>query len=169
MKKILFVYLFFVCLFGHAQMKCTIDVNKYGMSAKPGYLNGGLHLMLPNDYYFYLVGDKITIGIENFDTLEQFREIENKFSIVYQDRLCDHMRKKNEDCSDTEVSYEISNSPMFGHCRVTYFYYDSYLATNGIMNSWSSIGNGDYEIIIVSDSKIYYTKKIKVRGGNLVR
>ena len=57
---------------------------------------------------------------------------------------------------------------MFEYCRIVYFYYDSYMTTNGIMNSWSSISDGDYEIIIISDGKIYYTRKIKVRKGNLV-
>jgi hypothetical protein len=168
MKKFLLLAVIFISFPSNAQRKCTIDVKGYGMSAKPGFLSEGLHIDLPNDYYFHLVGEKITIGIENFDNIEKFREVENKFTLLYQDRLCDYMNKKGESCGDTEVSYEIHNSPMFEYCRIVYFYYDSYMTTNGIMNSWSSISDGDYEIIIISDGKIYYTRKIKVRKGNLV-
>lgn len=169
MKKILLIAVFLVSFLSSAQKKCTIDVKKYGMSTKPGFLKEGLHLNLPNDYYFYLVGERITIGIEMFDSIAQFRGVEEKFTLMYQDRLCDYMGKKGESCGDTEVSYEISSSPMFNYCRITYFYYDSYMSTNYILNSWSSIGDGDYEIIIISDDKIYYKRKIKVRKGNLVK
>jgi hypothetical protein len=168
MKRILLISVLLVSLFSYSQKKCTIDVKKYGMSTKPGYLKTGIHLNLPDDYYFYLIGERITIGIENFDSIAQFRGVEDKFTILYQDKLCDYMGKKGESCADTEVSYEISSSPMFNYCRITYFYYDSYMSTNGIMDSWWSIGDGDYEIIIMSDDKIYYTRKIKVRKGNLV-
>jgi hypothetical protein len=169
MKKLLLIVIILVSFLGSAQRKCTIDVKKYGMSTKPGYLKEGIHLNLPDDYYFYLVGEKITIGIEVFDSIAQFRGVEDKFTIMYQDRLCDYMGKKGESCGDTEVSYEISNSPMFNYCRIVYFYYDSYMSTNSIANSWSSISDGDYEIIIMSDDKIYYKRKIKVLKGNLVK
>jgi hypothetical protein len=152
-----------------SQKKCTIDVKKHVMCTKPGYLKTGLHLSLPDRYYFYLIGEKITIGIERFDSISQFREVEDKLIAMYQDRLCEYMWKKDEDCADTEVSYEVSSSPMFGYCGITYFYYDSYLFTNYISNSSSSIGDGDYEIIIISDGKIYDKRKFKVRKGNLVK
>ena len=168
MKKFLLFAVIFISFLSNAQIKCTIDVKGYGMSAKSGFLREGLHIDLPNDYYFHLVGDKITIGIENFDNIEKFREVENKFTLLYQDRLCDYMNKKGESCADSEISYEISNSPMSGYCRITYFYYDSYMSTNYMANSWSSISDGDYEIIITSGNKIYERIKFKVRKGNLV-
>jgi len=169
MKKLLLIVIILVSFLGSAQRKCTIDVKKYGMSSKPGYLKEGIHLNLPDDYYFYLIGEKITIGIERFDSIAQFRGVEEDFTKMYQDRLCEYMSKKHEDCGDTEIVYEIQNSPMFEYCNVTYYYYDSYMSTNSISNSWSSIGDGDYEIIIMSDDKIYYKRKIKVRKGNLVK
>lgn len=168
MKKFLLFAVIFISSWCNAQKKCTIDVRKYGLSAKPGHLKTGIHLNLPDDYYFYLIGERITLGIENFDSIAQFKDVEKDFAKMYQDRLCDHMSKKHEDCADTEIVYEIQNSPMFGYCNVTYYYYDSYMSTNYIANSWSSIGDGDYEIIIMSGDKIYYTRKIKVRKGNLV-
>ncbi len=168
MRNLLLSLIILATSFCVAQKKFTLDVKKYGLVTKPGYLKTGIHLNLPDDYYFYLVGERITLGIERFDSIAQFREVEEDFSKTYQDRLCEHMSKKHEDCGDTEIIYEIQNSPMFEYCNVTYYYYDSYMSTNYIGNSWSSIGDGDYEIIITSDSKIYYTRKIKVRKGNLV-
>jgi hypothetical protein len=168
MKKFLLLIFIFISFCGNAQKKCTIDVKKYGLISKPGYLKTGMHFNLPDDYYFYLVGEKITIGIENFDSIAQFRGVEDDFARMYQDIMCDYMAKKGESCADSEISYEISNSPMFGYCRITYFYYDSYMSTNYIANSWSSIGDGDYEIIITSGDKIYERRKFKVRKGNLV-
>jgi hypothetical protein len=152
-----------------SQDKCTLDVKNYGFSVDHGYLKGGIHIELPDTYYFHLVGEKITVGILEFNSLLEFRKSEDSLAVVYQDRLCEYMNKKGESCGDTEVSYEIQNSPMLGYCRIVYFYYDSYMSTNGIMNSWSSISDGNYEIIIMSNDKIYYKRKIKVRKGNLVR
>lgn len=168
MRNYLLFSLLTMSILSFSQDKCTLDVKNYGFSAKPGYLKSGIHVELPYDYYFHLVGEKITIGILEFDNISEFRKTEDSLAVVYQDRLCEYMSKKGESCGDTEVSYEIQNSPMFGYCRVVYFYYDSYMSTNGIMNSWSSIGNGNYEIIIMSEDKIYYKRKIKVRNGNLV-
>ena len=82
MKKILLIAVFLVSFLSSAQKKCTIDVKKYGMSTKPGFLKDGLHLNLPNDYYFYLVGERITIGIEMFDSIAQFRGVEEKFTLM---------------------------------------------------------------------------------------
>lgn len=169
MKKILLIAVLSVSFLSFGQKKCTIDVKKYGMSTQPGFLKEGLHLNLPNDYYFYLIGERITLGIEMFNNVAEFSKAENKLGVLYQDRLCEYMWKRGQNCGDTEVSYEISNSPMFNYCRITYFYYDSYMSTNYILNSRTSIEDGDYEIIIMSDNKIYYQKKIKVRRGNLVK
>lgn len=169
MRNLLLMLILLMTSLGVSQNKCTLDVKKYGLITKPGYLKTGIHLNLPDSYYFYLVGERITLGIERFDSIAQFRGVEEDFTKMYQDRLCEYMSKKHEDCGDTEIVYEIQNSPMFEYCNVTYYYYDSYMSTNYICNSWSAISDGDYEIIITSDDKIYYTRKIKVRKGNLVK
>jgi len=168
-KRALISFLMVLSLSAHSQNRCTINVRNHGFFTKPGFLKGGIHVNLPNKYMFYIIGERVILGIENFDNISQFRGVEEELSKIYQDKLCDHMSKKGEDCGDTEVSYEIHNSPMFGYCRVIYFYYESGMSTNSISGMWSSIDDGEHTIVIIADDKVYYTRKIKIVNGNLVK
>ena len=164
---LLAISLLSVCI--HSQNRCTLNVKNHGFFTKPGFLKEGIHINLPNEYMFYMIGGRVILGIENFDSIAQFRGVEDKFRMMYQDRLCDHMSKKGEDCGDTEVSYEIHNSPMFEYCRIVYFYYESGMSTNNISSMWSSICDGEHTIVIIADDKVYYTRKIRIVKGNLVK
>jgi hypothetical protein len=167
-RKIVLLTILLMSVSSHSQNKCTLNVKNHGFFTKPGFLKDGIRINLPNEYMFYMIGERVILGIENFDSIAQFRGVEDGFSRIYQDKLCDHMTKKGEDCGDTEVSYEIHNSPMFGYCRIVYFYYESGLSTNSISSMWSSIGDGEHTIVIISDDKVYYTRKIRIVKGNLV-
>jgi hypothetical protein len=150
-----------------SQNKVTLIFNK-GMSVKEGFVKGGIQINLPNQYEFYMFGERNIIGIERFDSIAQYKLVEKEFIVMYQDKLCDYMNKKDESCGDTEVAYEIHNSPMFGYCEVVYFYYESKMYTNGIRNMWMSIGDGEHTIFIVTHDGIIFQRKIRLKNGILI-
>jgi hypothetical protein len=168
MKKTLLFLLLLISTITFSQNKVTLIFNK-GMSVKNGFLKVGIHINLPDEYEFYMFGERNIIGIERFDSIAQYKGVEKEFIEMYQDKLCDFMNKKGESCGDTEVAYEIHNSPMFGYCEVVYFYYESAMYTNRIGNMWMSIGDGRYTIFIVTHDGIVFQKKIRLKNGILVK
>ena len=139
------------------------------MTVKNGFVKGGVQINLPPKYDFYIFGERNIVGIENFDSIAQYKLVEKEFIQIYQDKLCDFMNKKGESCGDTEVVYEIHNSPMFGYCQVVYFYYENAMYTNGINNMWTVINDGEHTILIVThDDGIVFQRKIRLKNGILV-
>ena len=152
-----------------SQTKVTLLFDK-GMTVKDGFVDGGVQINLPDEYDFYMLGERNIVGIEMFDSIAQYKLVEKEFILMYQDKLCDFMNKKGESCGDTEVAYEIHNSPMFGYCEVVYFYYESKLYTNRINNMWMSIGDGEHTIFVVTHNDgIVFQQKIKLKDGILVK
>jgi hypothetical protein len=168
MKKLIISLLLLVSHIAFSQKKCTLIFDN-GMSVKDGFVDGGVQLTLPaEDYEFYIYGDRNIVGIERFDSIAQYRGVEKEFLVMYQDKLCDFMNRKGESCGDTEVAYEINNSPMFGYCNVIYFYYESAMFTNSIRNMWIPIGDGNHTIFILTHDGIYYQRRIILKNGKLV-
>jgi hypothetical protein len=166
-KKIILTVLILISTITFAQRKVTLLFNK-GMAVKNVFVKGGVQINLPNEYDFYMFGERNIVGIERFDSIAQYKAVEKEFIEMYQDKLCDFMNKKGESCGDTEVAYEIHDSPMFHYCEVVYFYYESSMYTNQITNMWMSIGDGRYTIFIVTHDGIVFQKKIRLKNGILV-
>ena len=162
-----FLVLLFISTLSFSQNKVTLLFNK-GMTVKNGFVKGGVQINLPNEYDFYMFGERNIIGIERFDSIAQYKAVEKEFIEMYQGKLCDFMNKKGESCGDTEVAYEIHNSPMFSYCEVVYFYYESAMYTNGIRNMWMSIGDGEHIIFIVTHDGIIFQRKIRLKNGILI-
>jgi len=167
MKRLFYILALLVSYISVAQHRVTLLFDN-GMTVKDGSVKGGVQINLPDEYEFYIFGERNIVGIERFDSIAQFRGVEKEFLIMYQDKLCDYMNRKGEDCGDTEVAYEVHNSPMFGYCQVLYFYYENSMYTNGIRNMWTSMSDGDHTIFIVTHDGIYFTRKIRIRKGKLV-
>jgi hypothetical protein len=169
MKRVFYILaILLVPFIAMAQRKVTLLFDN-GMTVKNGFIEGGVQLDLPDGKYdFYLIGERNIVGIERFDSIAQFREVEGELLVKYQDKLCDYMGKKGESCGDTEVIYEVDNSPMFGYCHVLYFYYENAMYTNRIGTMWTSMNDGDHTILIITHEGIYFTRKIRIRNGKLV-
>lgn len=168
MKNILTIILILISSVCISQTKVTLLFNK-GMTTKDGFVKGGIQLNLPEKYEFYMYGEKKILGIERFDSISQYKEVEKELVEIYQEKLCVFMDKNGESCGDTEISYEINNSPMFNFCNIIYFYYNSYMRTNHIRNMWSSISDGEHIIFIVTqDDGIIFQKKIRLKNGILI-
>jgi len=167
MKRVFYILaVLLVSFISMAQHKVTLLFNN-GMEVKDGFVKGGVQIDLPDEYEFYIFGERNIVGIERFDSIAQFNAVEKEFLIMYQDKLCDYMNKKGESCGDTEVAYEVHNSPMFKYCQVLYFYYENSMHTNGIRNMWTSMSDGDHTIFIVTYDGIVFTRKIRIRNGKL--
>jgi len=149
-----------------SQNKVTLLFDK-GMTVKNGFVDGGVQIDLPNEYEFYMFGERNIVGIERFDSIAQYKGVEKEFIEMYQDKLCDFMNAKGESFGDTEVAYEIHNSLMFHYCEVVYFYYESALYTNRINNMWMSIGDGEHTIFVVTHDGIVFQEKIILKDGAL--
>lgn len=169
MKRVFYILVaLLVSFITMAQRQVTLLFDN-GMTVKNGFLEGGVQLDLPQgEYEFYLFGERNIVGIERFDSIAQFRKVEKELLVMYQDTLCEYMGKKGESCGDTEVIYEVDNSPMFGYCRVLYFYYENAMYTNRIGTMWTSMNDGDHTIFIVTSKGIHFTRKIRIRNGKLV-
>lgn len=168
MKNIILTIILLISSVCIAQNKVTLLFNK-GMTVKDGFVKGGIHINLPQKYEFYMFGERNILGIERFDSIAQYKGVEKEFIEMYQGKLCDFMNKKGESCGDTEIAYEINNSPMFQYCEVIYFYYDSSMHTNYIRNMWSSISDGEHTIFIVTrDQGIVFQRKLKIKKGILI-
>lgn len=169
MKRLFYILVVLLVSFmTTAQHRVTLLFDN-GMTVKDGFLEGGVQLDLPaGEYEFYLFGERNIVGIERFDSIAQFRGVEKELLVTYQEKLCNYMNKKGEDCGDTEVIYEIDNSLMFDYCRVLYFYYENAMWTNRIGTMWTSMNDGDHTIFIVTHEGIYFTRKIRIRNGKLV-
>jgi hypothetical protein len=157
MKKIITILLLTISIVTTAQKNVTI-VFDHGMSTIDGFVDDGVYVVLPNRYDFYIFGGRNILGIERFDSISQYKLVEKELYDKYQKKLY----------GDTEVSVEINDSPMFGHCEVIYFYYESAMYTNCITNSWSSIRDGDHTIIIITHEGVYFKKCIRLKDGCLV-
>jgi len=168
MKKILVALTLLISILSFSQNKVTLLFDK-GMTVKDGFVDGGVQIDLPNEYEFYMFGERNIIGIERFDSIAQYKLVEKEFIVMYQDKLCDFMNKKGESCGDTEVAYEIHNSTMFHYCEVVYFYYESAMYTNRINNMWMSIGDGEHTIFVVTHDGIVFQKKIILKDGNIYK
>ena len=105
-----------------------------------------------------MYGERNIMGIEQFNSIEQYKLVEKEFRDMYQARLS----------GDTEVSIEIQDHPMFGYCNVIYFFYESGMSTNSITNMWISMGNGDHTIVITTYEGVYYKAFIRIKDGCLV-
>jgi hypothetical protein len=101
-----FLVLLFISTLSFSQNKVTLLFYK-GITVKNGFVDGGVQIDLPNEYEFYMFGERNIVGIERFDSIAQYKEKE--FAEMYQDKLCDFMNTKGESCGDTEVAYEIHN------------------------------------------------------------
>jgi hypothetical protein len=169
MKRVFYILVaLLVSFISMAQHRVTLLFDN-GMTVKDGFQEGGVQLDLPTgEYEFYIFGERNIVGIERFDSIAQFRGVEKEFLVMYQDKLCDYMGKKGESCGDTEVAYEVHDSPMFGYCQVLYFYYENAMYTNRIGNMWTSMNDGDHTIFVVTYDGIYFTRKIRIKNGKLV-
>ena len=168
MKKV--IILFLLILFAsvsNAQTKCTIIFNQ-GMTVKQGFVGGGIQVTLPADYRCYIYGDRIIVGVEKFDSIAQYKAIEEQLLEKYTKKLCQRLTGTDENSGDTEISYEISNSEMFKYCRVVYFYYDSMMSTGSLESSWNYLSDGEHTILIVANGEVTFQKKIKLQDGLLV-
>ena len=152
----------------HAQSKHTLFVYKNVMKVKDGFLKGGLHFILKDNYHFYMYGEKNILGIEEFDSIPQYRKVEKELYDKYSVKACEKINAEGYSCADTEISVEISNSPMFDRCTVIFFYYESGFSTNGVAGVTTSIDDGEHKIMILTPEGIYYYRKILVRKGMLV-
>ena len=150
-KTILILSLMFSVLLS-AQKNVTLVFNQ-GMYTVDGFVEDGVQITLPNRYDFYIYGERNILGIVRFDSIAQYKLVEKELYDKYQSKLY----------GDTEVSIEISDSPMFKNCDVIYFYYESASYTNSITNGWSSIRDGDYTIIITTNEGIYYKRWIRIK------
>ena len=168
MKKVItLVILILIAMVSNAQTKCTIIFNQ-GMTVKQGFVGGGLQVTLPADYICYIYGDRIIVGIENFENIAQYKAIEENLLVKYTKKLCQRLTGTDEASGDTEISYEISNSEMFNYFRVVYYYYDSMMSTNSLETSWNYISDGEHTIVIVANGEVTFQKKIKLQDGLLV-
>jgi hypothetical protein len=169
MKKVitLIVILILIASVSNAQTKCTIIFNQ-GMTVKQGFVGGGIQVTLPADYRFFIYGDRIIVGVEKFDSIAQYKAIEEQLLEKYTKKLCQRLTGTDEASGDTELSYEISNSEMFNYCRVVYFYYDSMMFTNSIETAWNYINDGEHTILIVANGEVTFQKRIKLQDGLLV-
>jgi hypothetical protein len=147
MKKIITIFLLIVSTITFAQKQVTL-VFDHGMTVVDGFVNDGVQISIPTQNYdFYMLGEKNIMGIERFDSFEQYKLVEKEFTDMYQSRLY----------GDTEVVVEIQNSPMFGGCTVIYSYYESAMYTNSIGNMWCSMADGDYTIVITTNDGMCYS------------
>lgn len=157
MKRILTTLLLIVSIVCTAQTPVTLVFDN-GMTVVNGFVDDGVQIILPPKYNFFMYGERNIMGIEQFDSIEQYRLVEKEFRDMYQAKLY----------GDTEVSIEIQDHPMFEYCTVIYFFYESGMSTNGITNMWTSMGNGDHHIIITTYEGIYYKAFIRIKDGCLV-
>ena len=118
MRKLL-ILLLFSCIL-QAQSKHTLFVYKNVLKIKDGFLKGGLHFILKNDYRFYLYGERNILGIEEFDSISQYRKVEKELYDKYSIKACEKINAEGYSCGDTEISVEIDNRPMFNSCTVIF-------------------------------------------------
>lgn len=166
MKKII-TLLLMIRSVSNAQTKCTIIFNQ-GMTVVQGFVGGGLQVTLPEEYTFYVYGDRKISNIEKFDSLNEFKSVQKEILEKNKKILFQKMCGNDLGCGDTEILYEVENSEMFKYCRVIYFTYDSMMSTNSIENSWSSISDGEHTILIDAANGVTFQKKIKLQDGLLV-
>ena len=157
MKRILTTLLLMVSAVCTAQRPVTLVFDN-GMTVVNGFVNDGVQIILPSKYNFFMYGERNIMGIEQFNSIEQYKLVEKEFRDMYQARLS----------GDTEVSIEIQDHPMFGYCNVIYFFYESGMSTNSITNMWISMGNGDHTIVITTYEGVYYKAFIRIKDGCLV-
>ena len=157
MKRIITILLLTISMVTTAQKPVTLVFDN-GMTTVDGFVDGGVQIVLPKKYDFFIYGERNIMGIEKFDSIAQYKLVEKEFHDMYQAKLY----------GDTEVSIEIEDHPMFGYCNVVYFFYESGMSTNSIIGMWSAIGDGDHHIIITTDEGIYYKAFIRIKGGCLV-
>jgi hypothetical protein len=161
--------LLFSCIM-HAQSKHTLFVYKNVMKVKSGFLKGGLHFTLPIDseYRFYMYGERNILGIEEFDSISQYRKVEKELYDKYSVKACEKINAEGYSCGDTEISVEIDNRPMFDSCTIIFFYYENGFSTNNITGVTTGMDNGKQRILILTPSGIYFDKSIDVNRGMLV-
>ncbi|MBP6754518.1 MAG: hypothetical protein KA210_00110 [Bacteroidia bacterium] len=167
MKKVITLIIILIVSISKAQTPCTLIFNK-GMTVEKGFVGGGIQVTLPANYRCYIYGDRIIVGIEKFDSIAQYKAIEEVLLKKYTKKLCQRLTGTDENSGDTEISYEISNSEIFKHCEVVYFYYDSMMSSNSIESSWNYLSDGEHTILIVANGEVTFQKKIKLQDGLLV-
>jgi hypothetical protein len=168
MKTITLFLLILTTSVSNAQTKCTITFTQGGITVKQGFVKGGIQVTLPEDYTFYVYGEKQISNIEEFSSLDEFKSVEREIlqknkKILFQ-KICGY----EFGCGDTEISYEVRDSKMFGYCRVIYFTYESMMSTNSILGGWFSLADGEHTILIDTADGITFQKKIKLKDGLLV-
>lgn len=167
MKKVITLITILIVSISNAQTPCTLIFDK-GMTVKQGFVGGGIQVTLPANYRCSIYGDRIIVGVEKFDSIAQYKAIEDQLLEKYTKKLCQRLTGTDEASGDTEISYEISNSEMFKYCRVVYFYYDSMMSTDSLETSWNYLSDGEQTILIVANGEVTFQKKIKLQNGLLV-
>jgi hypothetical protein len=166
-KEITLFLLILIASVSNAQNNYTFIFNN-GMTAKQGFVDGGIQVTLPEEEYtFYVFGDRQIINIEEFSSFSEFKSVEKEVieknkKILFQ-KICGY----EFGCGDTEISYEVRDSKMFGY-RVIYFTYESMMSTNSILGGWFSLADGEHTILIDTADGITFQKKIKLKDGLLV-
>jgi len=166
-KTIILFLLILITSVSIAQNNYTIIFNN-GMTVKQGFVDGGIQVTLPENYRCFIYGDRIIVGVEKFDNIDQYKAIEKQLVKKYTKKLCQRITGTEEASGDTELSYEVSNSEMFDYCRIVYFYYDSMMSTNSLESSWNYLSDGEHTILIVANGEVTFQKKIKLQDGLLV-
>jgi hypothetical protein len=167
MKKIIKLFLLMLyASFANAQSNYTFIFNR-GISLKKGFVEGGIQVTLPEEFTFYVYGDRQISNIEKFNSLEEFKSKEEE--ILKKNKKIFFQKKCGSDleCGDIEISYEVHNSEGLGYCRVIFFYYESFLSNNSVGDWWFSLADGEHTILIVTDDGVTFQKKIKLKNGLL--
>ncbi|WP_396137280.1 hypothetical protein [Flavobacterium sp.] len=168
LKKIILLICFIITAQSiKAQTPCTL-IFKNGISGEFGYKEGGIQVELPEDFTLYVFGDRIISNIEEFNSFEEFKNVEQEILIKNEKILFQKLCGNDTGCGDTNISYEIHNSEMFKYCRVIFYYYDSFMSTNSVIDGWFSLPDGNHTIIIKSNDTVFFQKNIRLNNGILI-
>lgn len=169
MKKNLMILIFsLISIFSYSQTDCTLVFDN-GVSGQMGFIEGGIHVSLPDDYKLSIYGEREIIGIEEFENSLKFRESEQQTYEKYKKKYFQKLCGNDNGCGDTdEIGYEITSSNMFGYFSVIYFTYTSSLSTNRILGGWHSLTDGYYTLLISSQGNVVFQKQIELKKGLLV-
>ena len=72
MKRILTTLLLIVSIVCTAQTPVTLVFDN-GMTVVNGFVDDGVQIILPPKYNFFMYGERNIMGIEQFDSIEQYR------------------------------------------------------------------------------------------------